>query len=65
MTISILLLIFLLIVQLKQRHLNIIKWVLSKNILIRWAIYFIGIFAIIIFGYYGSTDGSEFIYFQF
>ena len=38
----------------------------SNNILIRWAIYYIVLIAIIIFGIYGpGFDIQEFIYFQF
>ena len=62
---SFLLLIFLLIVQLKQRRLNIIHWILKQNIAIRWFIYLFSIYSILIFGYYASGKESQFIYFQF
>jgi len=62
---SILLIIFLIIVQLYQKRMNIIDWILSKNIFLRWSIYFIAIYSIFIFGYYAQGDSSQFIYFQF
>ena len=62
---SILLIIFLIIVQLYQKRMSIIDWILSKNIFLRWSIYFIAIYSIFIFGYYAQGDSSQFIYFQF
>ena len=62
---SILLIIFLLFVQLKQRKIKIIDAVNSKPIYIRWSIYLIGIYSIITLGYYGQGNESQFIYFQF
>ncbi len=62
---SILLILFLLIIQLKQRKISIINWVLNQNIIVRWIFYYIFIFTIIILGFYGSSDESQFIYFQF
>lgn len=38
----------------------------EQNIVFRWALYYIAIFTIIIFGIYGGNyDASQFIYFQF
>lgn len=62
---SILLIIFLIIVQLYQKRMSIIDWILSKNIFLRWSIYFIAIYSIFTFGYYAQGDSSQFIYFQF
>ena len=42
------------------------NWLNKRNIVIRWTIYYIIIFSIIIFGIYGPGYSSqEFIYFQF
>ena len=62
---SILLILFLLIIQLIQRKINIIDWINSKPIIIRWSLYMIGIYSIIIFGFYAQGDQTQFIYFQF
>ena len=62
---SFLLIILLLIVQLKQRKTIIIKWILRQNFAIRWVIYLLSIYSIMIFGYYASGKESQFIYFQF
>jgi len=62
---SILLILFLIIVQFKQRKVNIIDTISSKPVYIRWPIYLIGIYSIIVFGYYGQGNSSQFIYFQF
>ena len=62
---SILLIIFLIIVQLYQKRMSIIDWILSKNIFLRWSIYFIAIYSIFTFGYYAQGESSQFIYFQF
>jgi D-alanyl-lipoteichoic acid acyltransferase DltB (MBOAT superfamily) len=38
----------------------------KQNIIVRWSIYLVAIFAILIFGIYGpGYDASQFIYFQF
>lgn len=45
---------------------DIEKFFYNRNIIIRWAFYFILLFTIIIFGIYGpGFDATEFIYFQF
>ena len=62
---SILLILFLIIVQFKQRKVNIIDTISSKPVYIRWPIYLIGIYSIIVFGYYAQGNSSQFIYFQF
>ena len=38
---------------LKERKVDIRKWIMGKNIIVRWLIYYALIFAIIIFGAYG------------
>ena len=62
---SILLILFLIIVQIKQKNIDIIDYINTKPFYIRWSFYFIGIFSIITFGYYGQGNESQFIYFQF
>lgn len=63
---AIYLIIFLLIIQLIQRRIIINNWIKNQHVFLRWSIYFIGIYSIIIFGYYGSGyEASQFIYFQF
>ncbi len=63
---SIILILFLIIVQILQRKGPIIQRVSNKHIVVRWSVYLIGMFSIIIFGYYGTKyDASQFIYFQF
>ena len=62
---SILLIIFLIITQSYQKNKNIINWVLSRNIILRWTIYFLAIYSIFTFGYYAQGNQSQFIYFQF
>lgn len=53
-------------VSIYQKNHVIIDEIKQKNIVIRWGIYFAGIFSIIIFGAYGPLyDASAFIYFQF
>ncbi len=45
---------------------NLQNWLNKRNIVFRWAVYYIIIFSIIIFGIYGPGYSSqEFIYFQF
>ena len=38
---------------LRERKVDIRKWIMGKNIIVRWLIYYALIFAIIIFGAYG------------
>ena len=47
----------------QERGVNIREVLATKNIAIRWAVWIIGILAIIIFGMYGpGFDASAFIY---
>ncbi|MGN0348853.1 MAG: hypothetical protein ACI4DR_04890 [Roseburia sp.] len=57
---------FLFLVDLFKRNGRIRSWIEKQNIGFRWILYYILIFAIIIFGVYGADyDSSSFIYFQF
>lgn len=48
------------------RNIDVIDKFLKLNIVLRWMIMYVLIFAIILLGYYGPTyDASQFIYFQF
>ncbi|MBE5774212.1 MAG: MBOAT family protein [Clostridiales bacterium] len=54
------------IVDLMQEKFSLRDAIAKRNIVIRWSIVFIGLFAIIIFGAYGpGYDASSFIYEQF
>ena len=58
--------IILILYELFSDRINILKTINSKPLVIRWVIYMILIFSIIIFGIYGpGYDASQFIYFQF
>lgn len=60
------LLVLLLISVAKYRKVEIRKWIASQELWFRYALYLIAIFAILIFGVYGSGfEASQFIYFQF
>ena len=51
---------------LKEKKIDIRKEIASKNIIIRWVIYYILIMSILVFGLYGGAyDGSSFIYGRF
>ena len=56
--------VFLFIVDaVQERGIHIRKKIAEQNIVIRWAVYYLGIFAIIIFGIYGhGYDARSFIY---
>ena len=60
--IVILAIIFMEIVHLIERKENMRSFLSKKPLLIRWAVYYILIFAILFFGNFGT---QEFIYFQF
>ncbi len=62
---AIIVIVFLLMVQLLQRKMNIIVELSRRNIVLRWGLYFILIYSIIIFGVYGDNEANEFIYFKF
>ena len=51
---------------LHERGVGIRAWILEQNLLFRWTVYFLAIFTILIFGFYGPNyDAAQFIYFQF
>lgn len=63
---SILLILFLIIVDIIQQKYIIRDHISQCNIVIRWMIYMTGIFAVLIFGMYGpGYDATAFIYEQF
>jgi alginate O-acetyltransferase complex protein AlgI len=53
---------FLELVQLFQRRLSLIQVVAAKPLLVRWSVYYVMIFFILLFGVF---EQSKFIYFQF
>lgn len=44
---------------------NVYKIIEKQHIILRWSIYLVSVYMLIIYGYYGYEDRSEFIYFQF
>ncbi|MBQ2946743.1 MAG: MBOAT family protein [Bacilli bacterium] len=56
----------LMIYEIFNHKFDIIKFINKRNIIVRWILYFIIIYIILIFGIYGpGYDASQFIYFQF
>ncbi|WP_214610553.1 MBOAT family O-acyltransferase [Zobellia barbeyronii] len=55
----------LLLVHWVQRKNSVRSWVKNQWLPLRWSVYLCFIFYIIIFGYYGSSEKAQFIYFQF
>ena len=50
----------------KEKGVQIRETIASRNIVIRWIVYYLAIFSIIILGIYGSGyDASDFIYMKF
>lgn len=50
----------------KEKGIQIREMIAGKNMVIRWSIYYMAIFSIIIFGMYGpGYDASNFVYMQF
>lgn len=63
---SLLLIIFLMIIEYLNKKENIKTKLKNEPLITRWTIYYILIFSIIIFGFYGGKyDASQFIYLQF
>ncbi len=59
-------LVILIVDVLHERKVHIRKWILEQNLVFRWVIYFVTLFTILIFGFYGPNyDAAQFIYFQF
>ena len=51
---------------LQKKNYHVREEIGKRNVLIRWTIYYVGIFSIIIFGIYGKDyNPSSFIYGQF
>lgn len=51
---------------LKYKNINIQGWIEQQHVLFRWTLYYVALFAVIIFGVYGSEySASAFVYFQF
>ncbi|GGG20752.1 alginate O-acetyltransferase [Dokdonia pacifica] len=44
---------------------NVYKILQKQHSIIRWSVYVISVYILIIYGYYGYEDRSQFIYFQF
>lgn len=58
--------VILFVVDLLKSKMKIREKISKQNIVFRWSLYFIGIFAVLIFGIYGpGYDASQFIYFQY
>ena len=63
---AILSIIFLMIAEVFQERCNIRNEIAKCNIVVRWTVYFVGIFAVLIFGIYGpGYDAAAFLYQQF
>ena len=51
---------------LKYRRFNIQGWIEQQHVIFRWTLYYLALFAIIVFGVYGiGYSASAFVYFQF
>ena len=51
---------------LREKRIDIKKWIMTQNVLFRWIVYYIIVIAIIIWGVYGQGyNANAFIYFQF
>ncbi len=58
--------VILFVVDLLKSKMKIREKISKQNIVFRWSLYFVGIFAVLIFGIYGpGYDASQFIYFQY
>lgn len=66
-TLLLLMLILMAIIEvLHERKISLSKWVVEQNFIVKCVISYITIFAVIIFGIYGTTyDAGSFIYMQF
>jgi D-alanyl-lipoteichoic acid acyltransferase DltB (MBOAT superfamily) len=60
-------LLFLVIVDiLREKGINPKAWILRQNVAFRWAVYYLGVLAVVVWGIYGQGyDSAAFIYFQF
>lgn len=60
------LLILLLVSVGKEKNVNILSWLDTKILPIRWGVYYLLFFGVILFGMYGSQyDTAQFLYMQF
>jgi len=49
-----------------EKKIHLLSWILERPLVIRWAGYYVLIFAIVIFGHYGGTyNAADFIYYKF
>lgn len=49
-----------------ERKFDFVTWITTQHLLFRWLVYYVLIFAVIIFGYYGGTyNAADFVYFKF
>lgn len=65
LVIGIICIIILNIIKLYQRNNSIRNNISKMKLKIRWSLYYLAIFLIVILGYYGDSSTSQFIYFQF
>lgn len=65
MILSVILLIGLIIYEVIDDRTNVIDVIVKQKIAIRWLIYFLLIFSVILFGIYGDLTSASFIYVQF
>jgi alginate O-acetyltransferase complex protein AlgI len=48
-----------------EKNVDVVTWIASKSVFVRYTFYFGLVFFILIFGAYGGVNDSNFIYFQF
>lgn len=50
----------------KEKNVNILNWLDTRILPVRWGIYYLLLFSVLLFGMYGSQyDASQFLYMQF
>lgn len=50
-------------ISIAQQHVQIREWIAKQNIVIRWMIYFVAVFSVLIFGIYGPDyNAASFVY---
>ena len=64
LTIALISIILLFTVEVLNIKFNIKQGIFNQNIVLRWSVYFLIIFFLLIFGYY-NNEQANFIYFQF
>ncbi len=51
---------------LREKSIDVKKWIIGQNVVFRWVVYYAAIIALVIWGVYGQGyDANAFIYFQF